>query len=908
MNSLPRPGYLLALCAGCAVAHGAPQTFDWNAPSGGLWSVAANWNPIAVPTLDIDTANIGGTLPLAVDISGENASIGFLRINNPNAEVRVRTGRTLAIGQDLTLNGTLTIGEQHPSDLTIVRAGTLFNCNVTGAGSVLLRSAPGDATRTYVQSPGGRVTTWGSSTVIRGSGSLLGAHRILGRVVADVPGSAIEFRANTFDGFGSGRFIADGAVFRLFQAFVTDATLEAKNGGRIELASPASGGSDGSELIKRSTVRGSVRSIQNITRITDTDFDGTIDILPSTGIFFAGFTKPIKLAANVRSAPGAGNATIAFATGTPTGGGEIVLNAETVPEQAELRIDQMELGGAWNLRGQGLVSGSIKLVGAIVADRASGPPLAFERGTITGPGTLEARGATIEFRELNLLQNVQLLATQGGGFTVSESYPNYPAVWTGVTSDSSINVIGRAELAFDNCAINGSVVADFATLRFQGASTTINGEIELRNSVLYKSSSLYLSPTAPLLGSGEIRMQALSAESGSVIIGGGGTLPASRPVRGAGALAGPLTFLGKVTADGPANMPLTLRVNTFDGAGQGTIEVTDQGKLVILGLSSETTTLRNTRITALAGAPPVQIGANDKLFDDQDIWLTSVDVDADCVLSQRAINLQDCIFRRQCEFLGPGAVYIRGNSRFDGTMILKGSGSADTAYVSMEDPQVTIAEVVFQNPATGVTPGYFSGSRTGPIIATFRGTGVITARTPVGGKLAPSDYATGSPVGTLTFPNYALVLLADTTLEADVLSTNSYDRVEALTGVTVNGKLEVRAPADFYPPPTFNFHLIRGKATGAFTTVIGPPGFITTMTYNAAGALARFEKICPADLTGDGRVDDADFSLFCLGYDLLACADPAMPTNCPADLNRDREVDDADFRTFVLAYGRLLCD
>lgn len=64
---------------------------------------------------------------------------------------------------------------------------------------------------------------------------------------------------------------------------------------------------------------------------------------------------------------------------------------------------------------------------------------------------------------------------------------------------------------------------------------------------------------------------------------------------------------------------------------------------------------------------------------------------------------------------------------------------------------------------------------------------------------------------------------------------------------------------------------------------------------------------CPADLTGGGVVDDEDFQLFVSAYNILDCADLAMPPGCPADLNGDAFVDDADFQIFVVAYNALLC-
>jgi hypothetical protein len=64
---------------------------------------------------------------------------------------------------------------------------------------------------------------------------------------------------------------------------------------------------------------------------------------------------------------------------------------------------------------------------------------------------------------------------------------------------------------------------------------------------------------------------------------------------------------------------------------------------------------------------------------------------------------------------------------------------------------------------------------------------------------------------------------------------------------------------------------------------------------------------CTGDLNGDGQVDDADFVLFVVGYNILSCADPSMPAGCPADLNHDGFVDDSDFVLFVAAYNTLVC-
>jgi len=56
---------------------------------------------------------------------------------------------------------------------------------------------------------------------------------------------------------------------------------------------------------------------------------------------------------------------------------------------------------------------------------------------------------------------------------------------------------------------------------------------------------------------------------------------------------------------------------------------------------------------------------------------------------------------------------------------------------------------------------------------------------------------------------------------------------------------------------------------------------------------------CPADLNGDGVVDDADFSIFVMSYNIYL--------DTIGDLNYDCVTDDADFSHFVVAYNELLC-
>ncbi|MGH7245006.1 MAG: beta-propeller fold lactonase family protein [Phycisphaerales bacterium] len=84
--------------------------------------------------------------------------------------------------------------------------------------------------------------------------------------------------------------------------------------------------------------------------------------------------------------------------------------------------------------------------------------------------------------------------------------------------------------------------------------------------------------------------------------------------------------------------------------------------------------------------------------------------------------------------------------------------------------------------------------------------------------------------------------------------------------------------------------------------------FTSTVSTPSMGSIAAYvPAVCPADLTGEGFVDDSDFVIFVQAYNILDCADGSMPIGCPADFNLDGLVDDSDFVIFVAAYNALVC-
>jgi len=102
------------------------------------------------------------------------------------------------------------------------------------------------------------------------------------------------------------------------------------------------------------------------------------------------------------------------------------------------------------------------------------------------------------------------------------------------------------------------------------------------------------------------------------------------------------------------------------------------------------------------------------------------------------------------------------------------------------------------------------------------------------------------------------------------------------------------------------------QMTLAFAATPGAPGlrFRCLVSNDCGSAPSDAVRVVPcfADLNCDSTVDDADFVLFLPAYNILDCADPAMPQPCPADFNNDGVVDDADFLLFLDAYNALACE
>lgn len=126
-------------------------------------------------------------------------------------------------------------------------------------------------------------------------------------------------------------------------------------------------------------------------------------------------------------------------------------------------------------------------------------------------------------------------------------------------------------------------------------------------------------------------------------------------------------------------------------------------------------------------------------------------------------------------------------------------------------------------------------------------------------------------------------------------------------GASIGGGV-VSGASGALPSPTYSSLVtlaisdVQPSDTGSYTIIFTNPCGATSS--QPAGVVVEG---CTGDLNGDNLVDSVDFQFFVFAYNILDCADPAMPSTCAADLNDDGVVDDADFSIFVLAYDQAVC-
>ncbi|MBX3381088.1 MAG: hypothetical protein KF805_13420 [Phycisphaeraceae bacterium] len=223
-----------------------------------------------------------------------------------------------------------------------------------------------------------------------------------------------------------------------------------------------------------------------------------------------------------------------------------------------------------------------------------------------------------------------------------------------------------------------------------------------------------------------------------------------------------------------------------------------------------------------------------------------------------------------------------------GTTILNATGnSLDRAYLVASNTPVTIG-----------------ASRT------IRGSGNLYGTWSNSGTISPG--LTNGAIGTIGVRT-GLTLTDSSMVEIDVVgdAAGQFDLLGGGAAITLDGSLIIDTTAWSPTDTCANVGFVTGSAINgvfdSYTIFSGPvpAGKVWRLDYQSNKVSLRLT--CNADQNGDCFVDDADFTYFLVGYNILDCADPSMPQYCPSDLNFDGVVDDADFVIFVVAYNELLC-
>lgn len=900
---LRRTGTSLAMVA--LVWWGTPlataQTFDWNAPASGSWFVGTNWTPNAIPSTTTSTARIGGTTPLSVVVDTSNALVGTLDLANPNAILRVASGRQLQVETGAAVNGTLEIGDGTASGFTALRFGTF--AGFTGSGRVVLRGPGADPSRAQLVAGAGGAA-WPKTLAVNGTGRVAGNHFVVGTVRADDPfGGVLEFNSGLVNGLGTGEFVADGGTLRVFQSRFFDATLRAINSGVIEFSAPVATGTASPYLSNNCIVRGPTRFLRNVTYFDKTDLDSDVELRSGASLAFKSYGAATKIRAVVNSQGVAPASSLSLCAGTPSGGGSITLNATVQRDDAVVYGGDVVLGPEWTIQGQGLIRGSFTLNSKVVADRTAGPPLGFYEAVIGGSGSLEARGGNLWFGEATRLTGLSVQVDSGSVALIETGARIYNSTWTNVTATGPIEH-RKGELVLDSCTINGDLLLEGpdsirrAYVVLSGPSASVHGNITIRNGGIIGDEG------TPLLGGGVIRLDYARFLDDAILNLRGVWLEDAWTIRGAGIVGYNAQLRAPIHVDDPSGRQLMLS-GPVTGDGAASISISS-GELVI----DKASTIKNFHVTGTPGCKPVRVGLDDFYpYGDYTTQLQFMAFDVPAWVGQYRTRIRGSSFNSGLQVRGGTNLFFETESR--------STVNGDLTLVPLADPNLPCISglpptgnwrAVFRNTVTGVSAGVVALSDGGLLEAGVAGTGRVYSLARFGGNIDPSDESGAGGAGLIYFDSSELAFLPQASVDIDLLDTRRYDRVSVLGTVIVNGTLRVHAPPNFYPPPAFDFLVIRGNCMGAFSSVEAPPGFRAEMRYNFMGASVRLVKRCGSDFDQSGAVDESDFEVFAAAYSLMDCADPLMQAQCPADLDRDRFVDDADFSMFAVAFDRAICD
>jgi len=448
----------------------------------------------------------------------------------------------------------------------------------------------------------------------------------------------------------------------------------------------------------------------------------------------------------------------------------------------------------------------------------------------------------------------------------------------------------------------GGVVRTSGSARVNGTSNL--GTLEVANNTdlgllaggLNNDGSVVVNPTAgvnftsivaqeacSLTGAGTVTLNAAANPDTAFIEGGvvGLTIGAQQIITGNGRLFGNYTNLGTIRGSSVAGQIVRIRGNVTQ-QGAGTI-IGDIGAAALDNGSVTGGTFQSMGgpVRVLSGTSAASDVVNTGLFQiDNNARLNALNL-----VNNGTIEVNN---GTGLNFASIGFAGVQTLSGF-GSVVLRASNNFDTAFLE----------------AVGAGAKLAIGSG-----LTIRGNGRFYGEFESNALLSPG--LTIGAIGRFE-PRGPLTLTPDSRIEIDIVGGDpgQFDSIVSNNPIVIGGSLNLAITGWDPSDPCISIPILSGSViSGEFFAVTidspePPAGRVWRLDYELNKVSLRLT--CAADLNGDCVVDDRDFTRFVFAYNLLDCADPAMPQNCPSDLNHDGVVDDSDFTTWIVAYNELLC-
>jgi hypothetical protein len=549
---------------------------------------------------------------------------------------------------------------------------------------------------------------------------------------------------------------------------------------------------------------------------------------------------------------------------TLAGAGSIALNAgaNTLDTAYVETLPSMVLtnSASHTIRGTGRVYAKTTNAGEIIADVAG--------------KVLEIRGEITQDLAGRITGNPGIAALGNGAVITGGNF--HSGAGGVVRTSGTAKVSGTSNIGILEVANN-------TQLRLLAGGLNNAGSVVINPTSGLNFTSLVAEEACTITGVGTVTLNATATPDTAYIDGGtvGLTIAPQQIITGNGRMYGSITNQGKIRGSGLAGNVVRIRGNVTQ-TGAGAII----GGVGSVGLDTGSVTGGKFQSN---GGPVRALSGTSSMSGVENIGELQLDnnarLSASSFVNNGTVTINDGNGLNFTTLSFPGVETLSGV----GEILLRASGNLDTAYLESvgEGAKLTIGENQIIR-GTGRMHGEFESSA---VLSPGLSTGAI-------GRFEPRG---------------PLTLTPDSRIDIDIAGGDpgQFDAIASNSPVAIGGSLALAITGWDPNDPCISIPIVTGSAiTGEFFAITidspePPAGRVWRLDYELTKVSLRLT--CAADLNGDCVVDDRDFLRFVFAYNLLDCADPAMPQNCPADLNYDGVVDDTDFTIWIVAYNELIC-